>query len=113
MTEWEKKYLEVDDETLYDLTRVGVISHFFINVIVNIFYIAYQLKTLPLFVLKYFQGANYLDVKGLLDLCCAAIANKIAGKNPRQIRELFGLPWPTVEKKNKQRKSTSTSSSSA
>jgi S-phase kinase-associated protein 1 len=31
-------------------------------------------------------AANYLDIKPLLDLCCANIASMIKGKTPEEIR---------------------------
>lgn len=36
-------------------------------------------------------SSNYLDIKSLLDLCCAKIAVMIKGKSPEEIRDLFGL----------------------
>jgi S-phase kinase-associated protein 1 len=37
------------------------------------------------------MAANFLDIKDLLDLCCAAIANMIKGKTPEQLKELFQI----------------------
>jgi len=36
-------------------------------------------------------AANYMDIKSLLELTCAAIATKIKGKTPEQIRETFNI----------------------
>lgn len=36
-------------------------------------------------------AANYLDIKGLLDLGCKTVANMIKGKTPQQIREELGI----------------------
>jgi S-phase kinase-associated protein 1 len=37
------------------------------------------------------MASNYLNIKSLLDLSCAKIASMIKGKNPEQIREMFGI----------------------
>ena len=36
-------------------------------------------------------AANYLDIKGLLDVICKTIANMIKGKTPEQIRKTFNI----------------------
>lgn len=36
-------------------------------------------------------AANYLDVKGLMDVCCKTIANMIKGKTPDEIRKTFNI----------------------
>merc|ERR1712192_273226 len=36
-------------------------------------------------------AANYLDVKGLLDLTCKALANKIKGKSVEELRDTFNF----------------------
>lgn len=36
-------------------------------------------------------AANYLDIKGLLQLTCKTIANMLKGKTPEEIRRTFGL----------------------
>jgi S-phase kinase-associated protein 1 len=36
-------------------------------------------------------AANYLEVKGLLDLTCQKVADMIKGKTPEQIRQTFGI----------------------
>ena len=37
------------------------------------------------------MASNYLDMKNLLDLTCAKIANLIKGKSPEQIKDMFGI----------------------
>lgn len=36
-------------------------------------------------------AANYMDIKPLLDLCCAKVASMIKGKTPEQIRKTFNI----------------------
>jgi hypothetical protein len=42
-------------------------------------------------------AANYLDIKGLLDLVCRAVGDLIKGKTPEQIRETFRIPTPVED----------------
>ena len=39
----------------------------------------------------FLQAANYLDIKHLLDVLCAAIAEMIKGKDPEEIRRTFNV----------------------
>lgn len=37
------------------------------------------------------QAANYLDIKGLLDLACAKVASMIKGRSVQEIRDTFNI----------------------
>lgn len=42
-------------------------------------------------------AANYLNIKGLLDLTCGAVANLIKGKTPEEIRAEFNIESDMTE----------------
>ncbi len=54
---WDKDYVKVDKETLFDLIL----------------------------------AANYLNIPGLLDLTCQAVADMIKGKSPEEIRKELNI----------------------
>ena len=37
------------------------------------------------------MAANYLDIKGLLDVTCKTVADMIKGKTPEEIRKTFNI----------------------
>ena len=47
-------------------------------------------------------AANYLDIKGLLDLTCKTVANMIKGKTPEEIRITFGIKSDFSENEQEQ-----------
>ena len=38
-------------------------------------------------IVEFFQAANYLNIKSLLDLTCQTVADMIKGKTPEEIRK--------------------------
>lgn len=36
-------------------------------------------------------AANYLDIQGLLNTCCKAVANLLTGKSPRELRQMLNI----------------------
>ena len=57
ISEWDKKFLQVDQSTLFEIIL----------------------------------AANYLDIKGLLDVSTKTVANMIIGKTPEEIRKHFNI----------------------
>ena len=41
--------------------------------------------------LSLINAANYMDVKGLLDLCCAKIASNFKGKSIEELKQEYGI----------------------
>mmetsp|Transcript_13043 Transcript_13043/g.40180 ORF Transcript_13043/g.40180 Transcript_13043/m.40180 type:complete len:160 (+) Transcript_13043:152-631(+) len=40
---------------------------------------------------KIIMAANFMDIKGLLDLGCFTVASKIRDRTPEEIRDVFGI----------------------
>jgi S-phase kinase-associated protein 1 len=55
----------------------------------NFFHFFFQVDQGTLFEL--ILAANYLDIKGLLEVTCKTVANMIKGKTPDEIRKTFNI----------------------
>jgi S-phase kinase-associated protein 1 len=77
---WDKKYVEVEDEDLFNLILVCCLC-----VLIFIVWLCSDLCVV--------QAANFLDVKDLLDLTCKTVAEYIKQcKTPEEIRQRFNIP---------------------
>lgn len=47
-------------------------------------------------------AANYLDIKGMLDITCDCVAKMMIGKTPEEIRQHFGIKNDFTEEEEKQ-----------
>ena len=69
---WDVEFLKVDQGTLFEL------------ILVNLYPKIPRKWTI-------LKAANYLDVRGLLDVACKTVANMIKGKTPEEIRRTFNI----------------------
>ncbi|VDM10899.1 unnamed protein product [Wuchereria bancrofti] len=75
ISSWDVEFLKVDQGTLFELIlatnkeKINISGKY----------------------IKLFQAANYLDIKGLLDVTCKTVANMIKGKSPEEIRRTFNI----------------------
>lgn len=46
-------------------------------------------------------AANYTETKGMLDMLCCCVANKIKGKSPEELRKEFGIKKEFTEEEMK------------
>jgi S-phase kinase-associated protein 1 len=37
------------------------------------------------------KAANFIDLKQMLNICCKSIADKIKGKTPKEMKQIFGI----------------------
>ncbi|CAF1186240.1 unnamed protein product [Rotaria sordida] len=47
-------------------------------------------------------AANYLDIKGLLDVTCQLVANMIKGKTPEEVRQTFNIKNDFISEQEEQ-----------
>ena len=52
----------------------------------------------------FLQAANYLNIKGLLDLTCQTVADTLKGKTGEEIRKTFNIKNPTPEEQEEIRR---------
>lgn len=84
LTEDDKAYLDVSGDDLVDILLVSFFSIARTKVIV--------------------QGANYLDIPGIVDIVTQKIADLTIGKTVEQLRKLFGVQNDFSEQEQKENK---------
>ncbi|KAL9264038.1 SKP1-like protein, partial [Drosera capensis] len=119
LKEWDQEFMKIDQNTLFDLILVrlgfdwldGQVGILIARISINVSTGGYAVMGFPdfKFVLmmmydKIIQeniwavnylfsalAANYLNIKGLLDLTCQTVADMIKGKTPEEIRTMFNI----------------------
>lgn len=83
ISSWDADFLKVDQGTLFELILVCLQIDAHIKLLIHF---------LKFIQIDYcYQAANYLDIKGLLDVTCKTVANMIKGKTPEEIRKTFNI----------------------
>jgi S-phase kinase-associated protein 1 len=81
--EWDQKFMQVDQEMLFEIILVRVFALIPTIEISTGESANHTIHTV--------QAANYLDIKPLLDVGCKTVANMIKGKSPEEIRKTFNI----------------------
>ncbi len=90
ISQWDQNFLKVEQSILFDLILVSNKSKLFPEMLVEYVYCIFYCPVV-MFVFMSLQAANYLDIKGLLDVTCKTVANMIKGKTPEEIRKTFNI----------------------
>jgi S-phase kinase-associated protein 1 len=85
----EKMIDMVDDGQVIPLQEID--SDAFVRVLEYLKTDAFQAPESDEDLLAVVVAANFLDVKTLLDTACQEVADRIKGKSPEEIRQIFGL----------------------
>ncbi|KAG6504086.1 hypothetical protein ZIOFF_036414 [Zingiber officinale] len=81
---WDDNFVKVDQATLFELISCNaLIVILFLMIPKDLFCIDSIFWCI--------QAANYMDIKGLLDLLCQSVADMITGKTPKEIRKTFNI----------------------